>query len=409
MAAALEGTAVVIGAGQAGVTAAASLRENGWTGPIHLVGAESGAPYQRPPLSKGYLAGTETEEDLVLRATSLLNRDRICYHDSTTVRAIDRDRKLIDVGDNTLNYNVLILATGSTPRRLEVPGSDARGVLTLHSHGDAVELRHALAEARHVVIVGGGFLGLEIASFASLRSSVTVLERSDQVLRRAVSPPIAEVLADHHERHGVNIRYRVEVAALKTKDGAVTGVRLSTGDVIPADVVVVAIGATPNVSLAEKASLVVDGGIVVDERLRTKDLAIRAIGDCARHSNLHADMPTRLESVQNAVDQARFVAKDLTGVADGAGYCSVPWFWSHQGDRNLQIAGVARPTDAAHVVLQDESTGKMTVNRIRDGWIVAVETMNNPGAHIRARRLLAAGPVADPHLAEMGMRRVSTA
>jgi len=386
----VTGTVVIVGAGQAGLTAAVSLRESGWTGAIHLVGDEPGAPYQRPPLSKGFLAGTETEDDLVLRALQLFERDGIGYRSSTRVDAIARDDRTVRLADGTsLGYDQLILATGSAPRAISIPGAKSERVHILRSYADALALRGSLAGAREVVIVGGGFLGLEVAAFAAKNSQVTVLERSGQLLSRAVSAPIAASLAHSHAKQGVDIRYNTTVVAIVASDGRATGVELSDGAVIAADVVVVAVGATPNTALAEEAGLAAGNGFVVDGRLRTQDPRIRAIGDCAFHPNRHAGRAARLESVQNAVDQARFVAKDLIEPSDSL-YGAVPWFWSRQGDQNLQIAGIAEPGDSA---ILETSGAAVTVTRVRDGKIVAIETLNSPGAHIRARRLLSSGPV----------------
>lgn len=406
---------VIIGAGQAGLTAATTLRGRGWPGAIHLVGDEDRDPYQRPPLSKGYLHGSETRDDLLLCAPEALVRDGITFHRGRTATRIDRASQTVQLDSGaSLEYEALILATGSTPRRLTLPGSDLAGIHSVRTVDDCDALRADLARGGDTVFIGGGFLNLEVAIEAIGHGAVTVLEMAPQVLGRVLSREAAAALAEYHAQIGVRITCGAQIVGLTAAGehepgvpgagGAaprvaasprrVAGVQLADGSVVPAERVVVSIGAEPRDELARAAGLETGGGIVVDASLRTSDDRIFAIGDCAQFPSAHAGAQMRVESVQNATDHARFVAAQLMGEAAGS-YRDVPWFWSTQGERRLQIAGIAQPGDAARVVLTEEG-GKLVVERIRDGEVVAVETINAPGPHMRARRALAvaATPVA---------------
>lgn len=396
-----SGSVVIVGAGHAGVTVATSLRERGWIGPIHLVGSEAGAPYQRPALSKEYLSGGSTDADLLLRTPEGLRAIGIDYCQGRTALHIDRATRSVslDSGD-TLTYDALILATGSHPRALPVPGSGMDGIVSLRTRDDSRRLRERLAVAGHVVISGGGFLGLEVAATAARAGrAVTVLERLESLLQRAVGPTTAGHLADLHRANGVVIRAGVGVEGFGGID-RVHEVHASDGSTVRADLVLVAVGATPSTEIAERAGLAVDGGVLVDDRLRSSDPAIFAIGDCARYPDPHSSALIRLESVQNAVDQARHVAGQLCA-GDGGPYANVPWFWSHQYDRNLQIAGISAPSDD-EVRLIAGRDDALAVARARNGRLVAVETVNDPKTHVRARRLLADGPVDLDRAVELG-------
>jgi 3-phenylpropionate/trans-cinnamate dioxygenase ferredoxin reductase subunit len=396
-----RGAVVIVGAGQAGVTMALSLRDAGHAGEILLIGAESGTPYQRPSLSKGYLAGLETDDDLTLRAPEALARDGIRYRAGVRVVAIGRgSRSLLLESGETIGYGKLVLATGSRARRLPMPGMDLPGVGVLRSRDDSTSLRSRLREAQRLVIVGGGFLGLEAAATATKAGvRVTVLEFETRLLQRAIGAAAAAALAEVHRDHDVDLRLGSAVAEF-TGDRALDGVRLSDGCELPADFALVAVGASPVVELAEGAGLTVADGIVVDTRLRTADPDIFAIGDCGRFPSVHWGSDVRLESVQNATDQARFVARQLAGDASAVAYDSVPWFWSQQYDRKLQIAGLALPGDQERFVPATRP-GSLAVARVRDDRIVAVETINDPRVHMRARRLLAEGPVEATRIGEL--------
>jgi 3-phenylpropionate/trans-cinnamate dioxygenase ferredoxin reductase subunit len=383
---------VVIGAGHAGVQVADALRTAGHDGPLTVVGDEPALPYQRPPLSKEHLGSTGTA--MPLRAERFFRENRIELRTGVTATAIDRAARTVHLDDGrTLPYDVLVLATGAANRTPAVPGVDQPGVHALRTLADAEALAAALPRARSVLVVGAGFIGLEVAAAARARGlPVTVLEAADRPLGRAVSPVMAEHLADAHRRMGTTLRLGEAVAAF-TGRGAVSSVGLEYA----ADLVVVGIGVVPRTALAAAAGLPVSDGIVVDENLRTGDPAIYAVGDCANHPNPHTGTRIRLESVQNATDQGRHVAAAILG--HGRPYAELPWFWSHQGPLKLQIAGVRLPDDES-VPCGDPATGRFSVCCFRDGRLVAVESLNRPADHIAARRLLTAG--RSPHPGQVG-------
>ena len=381
---------VIIGAGQAGVTAALSLRDQGWDQEIHIIGAEDHVPYQRPPLSKGYLAGTEDISDLALCSTAALDNQQITTHFGVAVTQLHREQKVV-VLDNgkRLQYRWLIIATGSEPRDLMVPGNELSGLHSVRTVEDADALRECFTNGGHTVFIGGGFLNLEVAAEAARHGSVTVLEVAPQILGRVLSRPAAEALAKHHQQLGVDIRCGTSIRAILGEKNKVVAVELEDGERIATARVVVSVGATARDELAAQAGLVTDAGIIVDEQLRTSDDSIFAIGDCAVYPSVYAGSTMRVESVQNATDQARHVASVIT-TGSLEDYRAVPWFWSIQGTQRLQIAGLALPDDDTRVVQHDEATGKLVVERMRDDRLVAVETINAPGPHMKARKTLAA-------------------
>jgi 3-phenylpropionate/trans-cinnamate dioxygenase ferredoxin reductase subunit len=379
---------LIVGAGQAGVQVADSLRVGGYAGEIALVGDEPDHPYQRPPLSKDYLAPGDEPGPLPVRGERFFQENRIAFHPGAVATSIDRAAGTVTLRDGTvLPYERLVLATGAANRVLSVPGGDLAGIHELRTLGDARKLRTELAAARSAVVIGAGFIGLEFAAAARKRGiEVTVLEASDRPMGRALSPVASAFAARTHRRMGADLRFGEGIAAFTGADGRVTGVVSALGAEYGCDLVLVGIGVNPRTELAEAAGLEVDGGIVVDETLRTSDPAIYAIGDCA--SFLGPQGRTRLESVQNAVDQARHVAQVLLGATDA--YREPPWFWSKQGDLRLQIAGIVRPDDQ-HVVCGDLAGGRFSVLGFRAGRLAAVESVNRPADHVAARKLFAAG------------------
>lgn len=380
---------VIIGAGQAGVSAAMSLREFGWEGGIHLVGEEDRTPYQRPPLSKAYLSGIETSDDLVIASEQVLFQKNIETYLGVQVVRVQRILKIVELSDGTeLPYHRLIFATGSTPRQLELPGSELSGLFTIRDIQDADALRDSFANGGDTVLIGGGFLNLEVAIECLKYGSVTVLEVAPQILGRALSRPAANVLQNYHENLGVQIRCDIEIERILGKNGEVVGVRLTNGEIIDAARVVVSVGASARDELAAASGLNTANGIIVDGQMRTNDDCIFAIGDCAMYPNVFSETSMRVESVQNATDHARFVAAYLTDNSDGA-YQAVPWFWSNQGGWRLQIAGLALPADETKIVVRDMEQGKLVVERWRSGQLVAVESINSPREHMKARKALA--------------------
>jgi 3-phenylpropionate/trans-cinnamate dioxygenase ferredoxin reductase component len=387
---------LVVGTGQAGFQVAASLREKGFAGRIRLIGDEPGLPYQRPPLSKAYLAGKSDRTALHLRSDGFFKQFAIEITAGQRAVQIDRDRKLIHLANNeVLPYDHLVLATGARNRTLPIPGADLGGVLQLRSAGDADALRLRLADLRTIIIVGAGFIGLEVAALAaSLGVGVTVLEATSRPMSRTLSVPMSDFFRDAHEKSGVRFGFSAAVTRINGENGRVTSVATAGGEIFAADLVLVGVGVIANDELAAASGLAVDNGIVVDEHLLTTDPAISAIGDCAAYPQHFADgARTRLESVQNAIDHGRCVAARLTG--NPHSYRAVPWFWSDQGPLKLQIAGMPAPHDSC-VLRGEVSSGVFSVFCFRDGKLAGVESVNKPADHMVARRLLSSAAALTP-------------
>lgn len=378
---------VVVGGGQAGLQVADTLRAEGYEGEITVLADEACRPYQRPPLSKDYLAPGGTPEPLALRGPRFAEERRVELRTGVTATAVDRQRRTVrlDTGEE-FSYTHLVLATGAANRRLTCPGADLEGVHGLRTLADADRLRAELATARRVAVVGAGFIGLEFAAAARARGiEVTVLEFAPRPMGRALSAVTGEWFAAAHTRAGVDLRLNEGIAGCEG-DGRVEAVVSATGQRYPADLVVVGIGVVPNTGLAERAGLAVANGVVVDAALRTSDPAVLAVGDCANFPSAHLGAPVRLESVQNATDQARHAARTILGAE--AGYTALPWFWSQQGPWRLQIAGLSAPGDTT-VVRGDPDGGRFSVYCFRDGVLTAVESVNSPADHMTARKLIA--------------------
>jgi 3-phenylpropionate/trans-cinnamate dioxygenase ferredoxin reductase subunit len=387
---------VVVGAGQAGYQVAASLREKGFAGRIRLIGDEPGLPYQRPPLSKAYLLGKSDRTALDLRSEAFYRQFSIELAAERRAVRIDRDRKrLLTAHGEALSYDHLVLATGSRNRTLPIPGADLDGVMQLRSAQDSDALRHRLPNLKELVIVGAGFIGLEVAAVATaLGVAVTVLEATSRPMSRTLSEPMSDFFRTAHEKSGVRFGFSEMVTAIQGSGGRATAVTTAKGDVFPADVVLVGVGVVANAELAEAAGLEVDNGIVVDENLLTRDPSISAIGDCAAYPQYFAGGARgRLESVQNAIDHGRCVADRLTGKPHP--YRAVPWFWSDQGPLKLQIAGNPTPHDA-NVLRGEARSGAFSVFCFRDGQLAGVESVNKPADHMVARRLLGAAAKLTP-------------
>jgi 3-phenylpropionate/trans-cinnamate dioxygenase ferredoxin reductase subunit len=380
---------VVVGAGHAGVQVADSLRTRGFRGEVTILGEETSLPYQRPPLSKDYLAEGATPAPLPLRGERFFAENRIALRTGVQAIAVDRARRTVSLDDGqVLPYTALVLATGSRTRPLPVPGGELAGVHELRTLTDAENLRRALTAARSVVVVGAGFIGLEFAAAARKRGvDVTVLEAADRPMGRALSPVMSDHFIGAHRHMGTDLRLGESLAALTGRDGSVAAAVGASGTEYAADLVLFGVGVLPHDDLARTAGLAVDNGIVVDEHLRTADTAVYAVGDCTRG---------RLESVQNATDQARHVAEMILG--GSSAYSALPWFWSNQGPLRLQIAGVGRPGDTT-IVCGDVTGGRFSILCFRDGRLRAVESLNRPADHIAARRLLAAGHGPTPEQA----------
>jgi 3-phenylpropionate/trans-cinnamate dioxygenase ferredoxin reductase subunit len=381
---------VIVGAGHAGFQCAASLRQDGFRGEVVLIGDEPSLPYQRPPLSKAYLLGKASATDLLFRPPRFYE-DHAIRRVQARVEQVERQtqRVLLQSGE-AIAYDHLVLATGSRPRRLPVHGAQLDGVLSLQSLQDADALRQRVQPGRRAVVIGAGFIGLEFAAVArTLGMEVLVVDVADRALARAASAESAEVIVASHEQRGTRLRFSCGVAGIEGAHGKVVAVRTADAEALPADLVVVGIGVEPRTDLATQAGLQVDNGICVDAQLLTSDPHISAIGDAVSFPERNTGRRIRLESVQNATDQARVIAARLAGKAAKA-YDAVPWFWSDQGDLKLQIAGL-RSADGEHVVLCEPGARARTIVCIHGGRLAAVETIDRPADHMLARRLLAKG------------------
>jgi 3-phenylpropionate/trans-cinnamate dioxygenase ferredoxin reductase subunit len=402
---------LVVGAGQAAVQLASSLREGGYDETIALVGREPHLPYQRPPLSKGYLKGAVTQEALAFRAPSLYREHGIELILGKRIEGVDIRADGSGVAGcergERLGFERLVLATGARARGLAFECGDAAGVHRLRDLDHAQALREDLAKARDVVVLGGGFVGLEAAATARLMGKVvTVVEAGPSLLGRAVGPATSAHMQAAHEKAGVRVLLGSTAVRLLVHEGRVTGVEVSDGTTLSAQVVLVGIGATPRTQLAERAALLCRDGIVVDEQARTSDGVTLAVGDCASVPDPSPDgdpsVRVRLESVDSAVEQARTAAATLLG--QPSPYRGVPWFWSDQGELKLQVAGLRRAGDTC-VVRRYADPRKLTVCYYRDGRMVAADAVNRPGDAIAVRRALEArdsfdpDKVADPALA----------
>jgi 3-phenylpropionate/trans-cinnamate dioxygenase ferredoxin reductase subunit len=388
----------IIGAGQAGFQAGASLRDSGFAGRVILIGDEPVLPYQRPPLSKSYLAGQSGADDLWLRPSEFYAKHQIDLVCGDPITAIDRGQRRLHLASGIeFSWDHLVFATGAGCRPLAVPGAELDGVLTLRTLADADALRQRLEEAREVVVVGAGFIGLEFASVALARGYlVHIIEVTRQPMGRVVSEPVSRFFTEAHIGWGADVALGTGVVRILGTEGRVTGVETTDGRLIPADLVLICIGVIPNAGLARDAGLTVDDGIVVDEYLVTSDPAICAIGDCANFPTPFAPSRVRLESVQNAVDQGRCVADRLAGRP--VPYQKVPWFWSDQGDLKLQIAGITIGRDKS-VLRGDPANRSFSVFCFRGRRLIGVESVNRTADHVIARRLLAGDPLLSPEQA----------
>ncbi|MNZ28847.1 Rhodocoxin reductase [compost metagenome] len=382
---------VIVGAGQAGFQVASSLRQEGYEGSITLVGDEPGLPYQRPPLSKAYLLGKINETNLLFRPAEFFATQRIdLLHDQAT--AIDRQNcRVLLASGKAIGYDHLVLATGAHNRPLPVPGADLEGVFGIKTKQDADALAPLAKIARNVVVVGAGFIGLEFAAVAAaLGASVHVLELGDRPMARAVSNEMSQLFRKSHEGWGVTFDFRQGLTRIDGDNGKVSSVETSDGRKLPADLIVFGIGVIPNVHLASEAGLHIENGIRVDANLLTSDPKISALGDVACFPCLQNDEKLiRLESVQNAVDQARCVAARLMGKP--APYSALPWFWTDQGNLKLQIAGLSTGYDST-VTLGSLESSELSVLCFREDQLIAVESCNRMGDHMAARKILSRPP-----------------
>lgn len=383
------GRLVIVGAGQAGLALAAKLRALKDMRPITMLGAEDVAPYQRPPLSKKYLSGEMEFDRLLLRVPEWFAENQIDMRLSAFVEEIDRDRQEVKLQDgSTVAYETLVLATGATPRTLPAEiGGDLDGVYVMRAKRDADRLEKEMKEGRRLLVIGGGYIGLEAAAVARKSGLVvTVIEMADRILKRVASAETAAIMRDIHKEHGVTILENTGLKRLIGKQGRVAAAELSDGAVVEVDAVIVGIGVSANDQLASDCGLDVGNGIIVDEFARTSDSSIFAVGDCT--SLPWRGERVRLESVQNAIDQAEAAAVVMTG--EKVAYDAKPWFWSDQYDVKLQIAGFNLGFDET-VVREGTRPGSVSIWYFRNGRFVAVDAINDAKAYATGKRLLDQG------------------
>ena len=393
---------LIVGAGQAGVQTAEALRSGGYSGPITLLGEEPHAPYHRPPLSKAWLCGELQAAQLLMRAPEALARKGIALRLGVRVQAIDRAQRRLHLADGSaLPYAALVLATGASPRTLALPGAQAAGVLTLRGLDDASTLAARLADCQRrqqpLLVIGGGFIGLEVAASArKLGIEVTVLEAAPRLLGRVLAPALSDWFAELHRRHGVQVLLGAHLAALETgPDGQVCGARLADGDFCPGAAVLVGIGVQANDALAQAAGLACERGIVVDACGRSSDAHLYAAGDCTAR-RLPDGTLLRLESVHNATEQAKSVAAAILG--QERPFTATPWFWSEQYDKKLQMAGLSAGADqwALRGALDDAT---FSLYHFQGARLLAVDSVNATREHLQARKLLDAGVSPTPEQA----------
>lgn len=387
-------TFVIVGAGQAGSSLCARLRDLGFAGRVILLGEEPDIPYQRPPLSKKYLLGEMERSRLLIRPAEFYEQNAIEARTAVRVTAIDRAARTVSLDDGThIRFDKLALTTGSLPRLLPAAiGGDLAGVYPVRTLADVDTMAREFEPGRRLLIVGGGYIGLEAAAVAAGRGlDVTLIEMAERILQRVASPQTSDYFRALHEAHGVRIREATGLHRLEGDKGRVRRAVLADGAAIDVDFVVVGIGILPNAALAQGCGLAVDNGIAVDGACRTSDPAVFAAGDCA--SFPYRGERTRLESVQNAIDQADAAAAAMLGKP--VDYVPAPWFWSDQYDVKLQIAGLNRGYDRV-VTRPGSRAGAMSVWYYRDTSFLAVDAMNEPRAYMSGKRWLDAGVTPDP-------------
>ena len=378
---------LIVGAGHAGAQAALALRQQKYEGSIALLGDEPEAPYERPPLSKEYFSGEKPFERILIRPLESWAERNVDLLLSRRVVKVDPAAHNVTCADGrTIGYGTLIWATGGRPRRLTLEGHDLKGIHTVRTRADVDAMTLELPQVTHVVVIGGGYIGLEAAAvLRKFGKEVTVLEALDRVLARVAGEPLSRFYEAEHRAHGVDVRLNVKVDSIQGKDGRVTGVRLADGSILPAEMVIVGIGIIPAVEPLLDAGAVGGNGVDVDALCHTALPGVYAIGDCAMHDNAFAGGRLRLESVQNANDQATAVAKTITGTPTP--YHAVPWFWSNQYDLRLQTVGISTGYDKI-VVRGDMASRSFSLVYLKEGRVLALDCINAAKDYMQGRALV---------------------
>jgi 3-phenylpropionate/trans-cinnamate dioxygenase ferredoxin reductase subunit len=388
---------VVVGTGHGGVQTVTSLRQQGFSGSIALVGAEDELPYERPPLSKSYLRGAAELDDFRLKPVQFWEDQNITLLLGSTVETVDVDSRQLTFSDGrSLSYEHLVWAAGGRARQLPLPGADLSSVYTIREFADVDRLRRDLADSLNAVIIGGGYIGLEAAAVLRAQGlDVTVLEAQDRLLARVTCSVVSDYVAELHRRHGTDVRLSAGVDSVQGEGGRVTGVRLSDGSTLPADVVIVGVGLIPNVEPLASAGIVCTNGADVDADFKTSADGVFAIGDCANYVSAYAgDVRVRLESVPNAAEHGRAVANVILGIANEQ--TSPPWFWSHQFDTKIQTVGLQQHHDEV-VVRGDRTSDRFSVVYLQNGQIIALDCINKVGDFAQGKQLVARGVRAEAH------------
>ena len=386
---------LIVGAGHGGAQAAIALRQGKFEGTVAVIGDEPELPYERPPLSKEYLAGDKSFDRILIRQPAFWEERQVTMLPNRRVVAVDPAAHRVITADGAeIAYGKLIWATGGHARRLSCQGHDLTGVHTVRTRADADRMIAELPDVTEAVVIGGGFIGLEAAAvLAKFGKKVTLLEALDRVMARVAGPDLSSFYENEHRAHGVDVRLGVAVTAIEG-DGKVTGVRLADGTIVPADLVVVGIGIIPAVEPLIAAGAEGGNGVRVDAQCRTSLPDIFAVGDCALHANRFADgAAVRLESVQNATDQASVAAKVILG--EDVAYEATPWFWSNQYDLKLQTIGLSIGYDQA-VVRGDPATRSFSVIHLKQGKVIALDCVNATKDYVQGRKLVEAGAAIDP-------------
>ncbi|GAB3378739.1 FAD-dependent oxidoreductase [Spongiibacter taiwanensis] len=388
---------VIVGGSHAAASLAAALRSEGWEGAISIIGDEPHLPYHRPPLSKAYFCGEKSDAEILIRPETFYQQNNIDLVLGSRVEDIDTEAKTVTLHDGaTISYTKLALTTGAKVRKIPIPGSDLKGVYYLRDLGDVDQIKKYVVTGKRAVIVGGGYIGLETAaSLRKLGMEVTVLEALPRVLQRVTAPEVSAFYTRVHREEGVDLRTEVAIEGI-VGDGKVGAVKLADGTEIDCNLVVIGVGVIPETELAEKAGLKIDNGIVVNEHAVTSNPDIVAAGDCTQHYNPIYQTHLRLESVQNATDQAKIAAKSLCGKP--LVYNALPWFWSDQYDLKLQIAGLSQGFDQVVVRGDTESGRSFAAFYYKAGRLIAVDAVNRPKEFMMTKRALTEGKNADPAL-----------